>query len=343
MGLRTRRASARSRPRTVTERDLAVVCPFSERWLLLHGYGLGGAGTLVRHDLRTGREVEIAPHVGQFAVSPDGTRVAYVAGLDYHGLGPKGHGTLELVDVNTLQHRQLAGPLAGAGSAGFAGLAWSGDGKRIAYTTGGGARYPWQRSSYVVWVRDVITGKLMFKQTFVGGPPSLFPSPDGTRLVVCAESSGLEAGCNGASYPDMPGQLQLVDLRNRPARVLPIKPLPGPGQISGWTQLIWVGWSPSGDDFAYATVWTLSIETPERRNDRRVLAPSGHWPNGPGEYAGQWLGWSPDGRYIGLRTSGPQIVTIDVRTERMHLIPVPSDTRPRPPNLPAVLSSSSWR
>ena len=119
MGLRTRRASARSRPRTVTERDLAVVCPFSERWLLLHGYGLGGAGTLVRHDLRTGREVEIAPHVGQFAVSPDGTRVAYVAGLDYHGLGPKGHGTLELVDVNTLQHRQLAGPLAGAGSAGF--------------------------------------------------------------------------------------------------------------------------------------------------------------------------------------------------------------------------------
>ena len=71
-----------------------------------------------------------------------------------------------------------------------------------------------------------------------------------------------------------------------------------------------------------------------------LLCARRHWPTGPGEYAGEWLGWSPGGRYIGLRAWGPRLTTIDVRTGRIKLISVPNDTRPRPSGLPAVLNAA---
>jgi hypothetical protein len=298
--------------RKVTERQLEPGCPFSRRWLVLHGPGPGGGGALLRRDLRTGSLVRIAGPVDRFAVSPDGARVAFVAGDDYGTVPAAGHETLEVVDLTTLRRHRLAGPLARARVGDYyprLGLRWSPDGTRIAYVTGPGqfvSGFLWRRFRYVVWVRDAVSGQALFRRTVVGGPPSLFWAPDGTRLLVCAEVSGNEPGCSGAAYPRHPGRLLLIDLPH--GRVL--RELPG-------MQLVWAGWSPSGHAFAYATVWMLFVDTPDGRNTRRVPAPGGHWP--AGRVRNAWLGWSPDGRFIGL-PGGHGLV--DVRTGRVRSVPV---------------------
>ena len=128
-------------PARVTERNDRIVCPFSTRWLVLYRpgpYHRGGstAGSLIRHDARTGHELVVARGVdNRYALSPDGTKLVYVR---------RGRETLELLDLETLQQRTLGGmlwgysygisasPTAADGRSPF-GLRWSPDGTRVAY------------------------------------------------------------------------------------------------------------------------------------------------------------------------------------------------------------------
>lgn len=70
---------------------------------------------LVLHDLETGRETTVAERVDRLTVSPDGTQIAAVGGLDFTKFPPTGRETLDLLDVDTGEVRQLDGPL-GEGS-----------------------------------------------------------------------------------------------------------------------------------------------------------------------------------------------------------------------------------
>jgi hypothetical protein len=132
-----------------------VVCPFSERWLLLGKCcgGCRGPWAIVRHDLQTGAEETVATNVDErLSLSPDGNKLLFVGGLDYTVVPgracPAGRETLYLLDLTTLERRRLAGPLARGKSYGIACFgnelldarhcagSWSPDGSRIAYTIG---------------------------------------------------------------------------------------------------------------------------------------------------------------------------------------------------------------
>ena len=101
-------------------------------------------------------------------------------------------------------------------------------------------------------------------------------------------------------------------LPNRSTRLLARQPL------------VFADWAPSGGTLAYATPEALFIRTRDGRTRKLATAPGGHWPGGG------WLGWSPDGRYIGLSNIGTgahwkllPLATVDVRTGRLRVIRTP--------------------
>jgi hypothetical protein len=109
-----------SQAEKITESSVSFVCGFSERWLLLTKQVVGSAMTIIRHDLQSGAETTVVTNVDRFSLSPDGSKLLFVGGLDFTTVRgqarPKGKETLDLLDLTTLERRRLAGPLAGARS-----------------------------------------------------------------------------------------------------------------------------------------------------------------------------------------------------------------------------------
>jgi dipeptidyl aminopeptidase/acylaminoacyl peptidase len=289
----------------ITEEQVGFWCGFSERWLLLTKQ-TGTALTLIRHDLRTGAEKEFARNVDRLALSPDGNRLVYVGGLDFSsGTPPRGRETLELLDLTTLARRMLAGP---SPNGIYHGLTWSPDGKQIAYAT-----HPYRDppgvslaekrppAARTVEVRDASSGALARRLRITGGPPGLSWSPDGTKLLVCMPASGNEIGCSGGfPYAKLQARLLLVDVSSGTQRVV----------TRG--KLIWAGWSPTGG-YGYATNDAVFVVSPEGRV--RKLA------NGPRRtIAGTWLGFSPDGRYIGLGDFASRLAVLDLQTGKVNIL-----------------------
>jgi hypothetical protein len=76
--------------------------------------------------------------------------------------------------------------------------------------------------------------------------------------------------------------------------------------------LLWADWSPTGG-YGYATTHALFVVSPD--GDVAKL------PNGPRRTrAGQWLGFSPDGRYIGLGDFASRIGVIDLRSRKLRVL-----------------------
>jgi len=73
------------------------------------------------------------------------------------------------------------------------------------------------------------------------------------------------------------------------------------------------GWVPGGEDFAYATYEAVFMVSPG--GERRTLgpAPERGWP------PGSWLGFSPDGRYIGLGEF-PVVAVFEVETGEVRVL-----------------------
>ena len=116
------------------------------------------------------------------------------------------------------------------------------------------------------------------------------------------------AGPFGVSHTD--GRLLLVDVADGTTRVV------------ARGRFLFAGWTPSVDTFAYATTKQLFLGPAEHRARRIAAIPRGEgverkrWPP-----AGTWLGWSPDGSYIGLSFGqGRGIRVIDVSTGKLRVL-----------------------
>ncbi len=314
-------ASDGKRPEKVFERSEDVACPFSARWLLLtRPIGGEGATRLVRHDLRSGRETEIADDLSYAALSHDGTKIVAVGGLSWRRWNATGRQTLQLVDLETLRRHRLAGP---HGTAEFGPVSWSPDDTRIAYYTGPRGTWSLVRRRLVLWVRDVSTGAPVLRVPITGGGrPSLSWSSDGTRLLVCIENRGWQPACpaglddHGAiNVPHMSGRLWLVDLRDGTVRVV------------ARGRLTFAGWAPSSEEFAYAIRDTLFLGRAD--GTARMIATVPEAQRHLFLLAQPWLGWSPDARYIGLGIVGHTkakfarekgIPVIEVATGKVHVL-----------------------
>lgn len=306
----------------VTEKEVTVLCDFgfSDRWLLLTTRK-AWSNTIVRHDLKTGVEKTILKSADRFWLSPDGSKLLFVSGLTDLDPGccyrlPRGRERLELLDLKTLKRRTLAGPLPRGRSFDLghdeseinsSSGGWSANGKRIAYTIGpsiyadvnwaGRPQKPRRAHPFALYVQPVARGAARLVLRFSGGPPSIWWSPHGGKLLVCAQirgrfvADGWERGCNGGGHgrdgryfePKSNGKLWLVDVPKRSARL-----------VSRGKKLLFAQWAPSGGSYAFATTTKAYVARPARGPRLLASAPKPSWPDGG------WLGWSPDGRYIGL-------------------------------------------
>ena len=336
-------ATSGATPARVTERDDRIVCPFSTRWLLLYRPGPyrpdgSTVGSLVRHDERTGHEVVVARGVdNRYALSPDGTKLVYVR---------RGREALQLLDLATLQQRTLGGALRRSTSAvsqysyGVAagdtvsgqerrnafGLRWSPDGTRVAYIVAPrprpGTLLAPVRRHFVLWVRNVTTGQPVLRRTILGGRPAVAWAPDGSRLLVCVADLSFESGCPAGPGDIFARRSWVVDATRTSGRLLLVDVARGSVQIVAVGPLIFADWAPSGSLFAYATATGLFVAPIDGR-PRKLASMAGALRADPflRDDISAWLGWSPDGRYIGLDSgcgekSPPNIQLVDIRTGR---------------------------
>jgi len=282
--------------RKITEQPDGFMCGFSRRWLLLtHQTGPTGK-TLSRN-------------VDRPAISPDGTKLIYVVGLNFHNRAtPVGRESLELLDVNTLVQRRLAGPLTkqSYGSQDSF-VEWSPDGTRIAYTVGPRA-YPTPGQDLnnppparqVLTVQDVSTGAVQLRLTLRGGPSSFYWSPDGNKLLVCLPNRGPQTGCEeGLPDPSWPAELLRVDLASHTTSTI------ARGEL-------WADWSPAGG-YGYATGKAIFLVSPTGGVRTFALPPRR-------TRAGTWIGFSPDGRYLGLGDFSSKLGVLDLSTGKLHIL-----------------------
>jgi hypothetical protein len=304
---------AGDRLRKVTERAATPVCPFDGRHIVLAEatqLGYGPIWTLDAYDVKTHREQRLVTGSPRFSVSPDGTRIAYV------DRGARGD-SLVVVDVPTLERRRVAGPLAhtelspGALWYTNAGgdLEWSPDGTRVAFVTG--RSFTAQelavldrslfvpKHRYAVHVADLVGHTPRRVITVRGGPPTVSWSPDGARLLVCAGAHGPSAGCRG--------RLNVSIMGDENPSILHVVAATGPASDHVFARgtILFVGWEPRGHGFAWAD--SAALHFSDGRN-LRVYS-----------YGGEWVGWSPDGRFI---VQGPEndYAVIDVVTGKRQRV-----------------------
>lgn len=238
--------------------------------------------------------------------SPDGQHVAFTvdalnAARDDHYLG------LHLLDIDTGRDLRLLGEYQPrSGCATPAAVAWSPDGKTLAYDCAGfGARSRiWLVAADGSHRRRLPTGSLD------AGWPSW--SPDGTHLVFAASKSGVRNGIytvrpNGAGLRRVVGHGSAPD------------------------------WSPDGREIAYRTQGGVRLVTPAGRDVTPIEA-GGVGPAGA-------PAWSPDGRELAIAADGGGgLYVVDRTGQHLRRVSIPADVGsigPRPAWYPVTRTASS--
>lgn len=284
--------------RKVTERYIGFWCGFSERTLPLFVPG-GQSTTLIRHDLETGKETTLVRSVDRLVISPDGTQMLFVAGLDFERFPPKGGESLEVVNVDTGERRRLDGPREDGS---YLGAQWSKDGLRIAYFVGP-SPYPDRKPGrYDLYVRHLAAEQAELLRSFEGGPSILSWSASGASLLVCLADGGSESPCSGDTDRGPDGKLWRVDART------------GAAELVAERKLLFAGWHPSEESFAYADDRALYLVSPDGERRELARAPEPGWP------VGYWLGWAPDASYIGLGDFSKRLGVVDVETGEVRIL-----------------------
>lgn len=283
--------------RKISEDVGAFWCGFSGDAILVKGRA--ETAPIVRHDLATGEETELLSGADRLEASPDGRR--YLAAI--RGAGGA---TLEVLDATSGDRRALDGPLPENRT--FTSFAWAPDGALVAYAIGPAptSQGPQTGGPHEIYVADPAGGEPRLMYSLDGYEPRLSMSADARHLLVWAPS------------PDAAdqGPLVLVEVETGEARTLA-------------EDAVFGDWHPSEPTtFAYATPEALYIATTggEAREILRVppegICPDCETGGAPqGEWGwGDWMGWSPDGRYIGLPDFAPVLAVIKVETTELQIL-----------------------
>lgn len=279
-------------------------CGFSSRHILIKGRA--DTAPILRHHLETGEQTELLTDAdaNRMQADPLGRQYLFVSGVRPATNPPSGAETLELIDVESGERQALHGPLPEDRM--FGALTWSADGDLIAYAIGPRpSETEFEPVGPVeVYVQAATGAAARLVQSFEGRLPHLAISSDARHMLVSTASS------------EAPGALSLVDLATGEAR--DIAP-----------DATWAGWHPSQPDrFAYATKEVLFLASVDGTSEELARAPAeGICPDcetsgaPAGEWGwGNWMGWSPDGRYIGLPDFAPVIAVIDVETGELAIL-----------------------
>jgi Tol biopolymer transport system component len=290
--------------RQISEEVGVFWCGFSSRYMLIAGRA--ESGPILRYDLESGDQTELLAGAdrNRLQADPDGRRYLFVSGLRPATNPPTGAETLELIDVESGERQALHGPLPEDRM--FGALTWSADGELVAYAIGprpspddfepvGAAE---------VYVQKATGAAPRLVHRFEGRLPHLAVSGDARHMLVSTASA------------EAPGALSLVDLGTGEARAIA-------------ADATWAGWHPSHPtSFAYATKEVLFLASVDGTSEELARVPAeGICPDcetsgaPAGEWGwGNWMGWSPDGRYIGLPGFAPVIAVIDVETGELAIL-----------------------
>ena len=184
----------------------------------------------------------------------------------------------------------------------------------VAYLAGETTGFdPSAEEDLVLRVVDLAGGTPRALLAFHGREPGISWSADARQLLLRAPTSHSDA-----FVLDTPeGPLWLIDVASGEARTV----------LEDGAR--WAGWSPVDPaTFAYATADALFVATPDGEPTRLLDRPSEPlcdvcWAEGPWQ-VGHWLGWSPDGEFIGLGKYCGAIAVVDVETGDLA-IPLVSD------------------
>ncbi len=291
--------------RKVSEDDAVFSCGFSTDAMLIKGRS--DTAPIVRHDLETGEETELLTGVEQNRIQadPKGDRYLFVSGAWPLTNPRSGAETLELIDIETGARRALHGPLPEERM--FGSLTWSADGELVTFAVG---PRPTETDfdpvgRVEVYVQEADGGDARLVHVFDGRLCRLAFSGDARYLLLSRPSS------------DVPGFVTLVDL--------------GTGEPQAIAdEATWSGWHPSDPArFAYATKDVLFLASVDGTSEELARVPAEGIcpdcesdPSAPaGEWGwGNWMGWSPDGRYIGLPDFAPVIAVIEVETGELRIL-----------------------
>lgn len=265
-------------PTQIAETAREFLCPFPTEALVFVTDN-AGMSRLTRHDLATGAEtvlVEADPS-GPFAYTSDGRRLAVSS-------GPAGQ-DLQVIDVVDRSTDTVTTVTGGS----IRRARWSPDGTRLLYAVGPrNEQEPDVRGTYTIWVVDVPGGQPRRILAHEGNLRSLAWSGDGQRVSILWRDKG-------TSDEGFTGPLEVVDLADG-ARTTIID------------DAIFGAWSPvEPDTLAYADLSALHVA--EGAAAPRQIVPGTAWPA-----AGilPWMGWSPDGRYIGTADGASRVGVVDL-------------------------------
>jgi hypothetical protein len=267
-----------------------------------------GTAPIRRHDLATGEETELLRGAERLEASPDGRR--YLAAI-----GSPGGATLEVLDATSGDRLALHGPLPKDQT--FAWFAWAPNGSLVAYVIGPAptSQGPQTGGPHEIYVVDPAGGEPRLMYALDGYEP-LYPDAGQPRGRLAFSADARHLLVRAPSQEIGQGPLVLVEVETGEARTVA-------------DDAVFGDWHPSEPaTFAYATPEALYIATTggEAREVLRV-PPEGICPDcetsgaPPGEWGwGDWMGWSPDGRYIGLPDFAPVLAVVAVETGDLRIL-----------------------